>query len=108
MRYNNTTIRQHYEAGTEDGELNCYYKIRSVGQATKHGSRGGNLSHHIRGKWKHIFKRGIHYVDYRGAIWTTFAGTLMALSLVIQEDKKRGEHALRFMKWFVDQIIGPS
>lgn len=81
-------------------QISChktYIKIRDIGVALGYGSRGGNLTHHVRGKYKKLFKERTDYVMISGTIWMTYDSTLVLLALVAREGREGAWPMLQWM-----------
>jgi hypothetical protein len=74
------------------------YPVRRIGEALGFGSRGGNLSHHVRGKYKKQFREYDHYVlGKRGMIYMSYEALLVLLGLVAHDEPKRAKAIFAFL-----------
>lgn len=79
-----------------------YLKLRDIGVGLGYGSRGGNLTHHIRGKYVAFFKENTDYVMLSGTIWMTYDAVLVLLALVGREGRDgRGRGAYVMLAWMM-------
>lgn len=92
MKYNNVAIIP------EPGLDGMSYPVRRIGLALGFGSKGGNLSHHINGKYRKIFRKNLHYtVRSHRMIYMPIGPLLTLLGLVSHDEPKYAAAVLRFL-----------
>lgn len=71
-----------------------YYSVRQIGQALGYTSKGGNLSHLVRGKYTDLFEEGRDYLpmsikETGRAIWMPLGSILILLGHEMRDHPKR-------------------
>jgi len=87
--------------------LTPLYSVRQCGVAIGFGSSGGNLSHHVRGRYGLLFVPEVHFLPGPSAppnapIYMRSGPLLLLLGLVAMDEPRWRDRVISFMDFLVN------